>query len=156
MTTDTIAVDNEVPDSAEELYQRFQFTVDKGQEPLRIDKFLMSRIEGGTRNKLQAAINNGFVLVNDKEVKQNYKIKGGDQIVVYSDTSPESTDVVPEELPLHIVYEDDAVMVLNKPAGMVVHPGSGNYTGTLLNGVAWYLQQKQPGLSETLLPRFGL
>ena len=116
----------------------------------------MNRIEGGTRNKLQQVINNGFVLVNDKEVKQNYKIKAGDAIVVYSDMSPESTDVVPEKLPLHIVYEDDAVMVLNKPAGMVVHPGSGNYTGTLLNGVAWYLQQQLPDLTESLLPRFGL
>jgi 23S rRNA pseudouridine1911/1915/1917 synthase len=116
----------------------------------------MNRIEGATRNKLQQAINTGMVVVNEKEVKQNYKIKPGDKIVVYSDMSPESTDVLPEKLPLNLVYEDEALMVLNKPAGMVVHPGSGNYTGTLLNGVAWYLQQKQPDLTESVLPRFGL
>lgn len=144
------------PHGSDELYQRFSFVVDRGQEPLRIDKFLMNRIEGGTRNKLQQAINNGFVLVNDKEVKQNYKIKGGDTIVVFSDASPESTDVVPEKIPLNIVYEDEAVLVINKPAGMVVHPGSGNYSGTLLNGVAYYLREKNPDLTEETLPRFGL
>lgn len=156
MQADETFDETTAPESGDELYQRFQFTVDKGQEPLRIDKFLMNRIEGGTRNKLQRAINNGFVLVNEKEVKQNYKIKAGDFIVVYSDTSPESTDVVPESLPLNIVYEDEAVLVINKPAGMVVHPGSGNYSGTLLNGVAYYLQQKNATVSEETLPRFGL
>lgn len=156
MTTDDFLESSDVPEETDALYQRFHFTVDKGQEPLRIDKFLMNRIEGGTRNKLQQAISNGLVLVNEKEVKQNYKIKGGDLIVVYSDASPESTDVVAEELPLNIVYEDDAVMVINKPAGMVVHPGSGNYSGTLLNGIAWYLQQKQADITEAVLPRFGL
>lgn len=156
MTAADFLENSDAPESSDELYQRMSFTVDKGQEPLRIDKFLMNRIEGGTRNKLQQAINNGFVLVNDKEVKQNYKIKGGDVIVVYSDTSAESTDIVPEEMALNIVYEDEAVMVINKPAGMVVHPGSGNYNGTLLNGVAWYLQEKNADITEALLPRFGL
>ncbi len=144
------------PESSDELYQRLSFTVDKGQEPLRIDKFLITRMEGGTRNKLQQAINKGLVLVNEQQVKQNYKIKGGDAIVVFSDLSPESTDVVPEKIPLNILYEDDAVLVINKPAGMVVHPGSGNYSGTLLNGVAWYLQQKNDAINEAVLPRFGL
>jgi 23S rRNA pseudouridine1911/1915/1917 synthase len=143
-------------ESSDELYQRFQFTIDKGQEPYRIDKFLMNRIEGATRNKLQQAINAGLVLVNGKEVKQNYKIKPFDNIIVYSDLSPESTDVVPEELPLNIIYEDEDIMVINKPAGMVVHPGSGNYTGTLLNGVAYYLQKINPSITEETLPRFGL
>jgi 23S rRNA pseudouridine1911/1915/1917 synthase len=143
-------------DGSEELYQRFTYSIDKGQEPLRIDKFLMARIEGGTRNKLQRAINTGMVLVNGNEVKQNYKIKPFDKVVVYSDGTPESTDVVPEEMPLNIVYEDDHLMVLNKPAGMVVHPGSGNYSGTLLNGIAWYLKQKNPDITEETLPRFGL
>lgn len=143
-------------ESSDDLYERFTFHVDKGQEPLRIDKFLMSRLEGATRNKLQQAINNGLVLVNGKEVKQNYKIKPFDNIIIYSDLSPESTDVVPEKLDLNIVYEDDVLMVINKPAGMVVHPGSGNYSGTLLNGVAYYLQQKNPTISEDVLPRFGL
>jgi 23S rRNA pseudouridine1911/1915/1917 synthase len=143
-------------ETSDELYQRFQFTIDKGQEPYRIDKFLMNRIEGATRNKLQQAINAGMVLVNGKEVKQNYKIKPFDHIIVYSDLSPESTDVVPEELPLNIIYEDEDLMVINKPAGMVVHPGSGNYTGTLLNGVAYYLQKINPSITEEVLPRFGL
>jgi 23S rRNA pseudouridine1911/1915/1917 synthase len=97
-----------------------------------------------------------MVLVNGKEVKQNYKIRPFDNIIVYSDMSPESTDVVPEKMDLNIVFEDDDLMVINKPAGMVVHPGSGNYSGTLLNGVAHYLQQKNPDISESILPRFGL
>lgn len=146
----------EIIDSNDELYERFNLTVDKGQEPLRIDKFLISRIERGTRNKLQRAINTGMVLVNGKEVRPNYKVKPQDEIIVYSDTNPEESEIVPENIPLSIVFEDDSLMVINKPVGMVVHPGSGNYTGTLLNGVAWYLQQKNPSLSEDTLPRFGL
>lgn len=143
-------------ESSDELYERFQFTADKGQEPYRIDKFLMNRIEGATRNKLQQAINTGLVLVNGNEVKQNYKIKAFDKITVYSDMSPESSEIVPEELPLDIHYEDDDLIIINKPAGLVVHPGSGNYSGTLLNGIAWYLKKQKPSLDEDLLPRFGL
>lgn len=146
----------EEQEGSEELYQRFQFHADKGQEPFRIDKFLMNRIEGATRNKLQQAINAGLVLVNNKEVKQNYKVKAYDQIVIYSDLSPESSEIVPEKMDLKIVYEDEDLMVINKPAGLVVHPGSGNYSGTLLNGIAYYLQQQNPGISEDTLPRFGL
>lgn len=140
----------------DELYERFSMTIDKGQEPLRIDKFLMNRIEGATRNKLQQAINLGLVLVNGKEIRPNYKIKPQDSIIVYSDLHPDETDVVPEKMNLNIVYEDDDIMIINKPAGMVVHPGSGNYSGTLLNGVAYYLQQQNPSLTEDQLPRFGL
>ncbi|HEY1022832.1 MAG TPA: RluA family pseudouridine synthase [Flavisolibacter sp.] len=146
----------EEQENSDELYERFQFNADKGQEPYRIDKFLMNRIEGATRNKLQRAINAGLVLVNGKEVKQNYKIKAFDQIIVYSDLSPESTDIVPEKLPLNIHYEDDDLIIINKPPGMVVHPGSGNYSGTLLNGIAWYLKEKNPAIDEETLPRFGL
>lgn len=149
-------IPQEPAETSDELYQRFTYSVDKGQEPLRIDKFLMNRLEGATRNKLQQAINNGMVLVNEKEVRPNYKIKPLDHIVIYSDLSPESTDVVPEKMHLNIVFEDDDLMIINKPAGMVVHPGSGNYSGTLLNGVAYYLQQKNPGITEAILPRFGL
>lgn len=143
-------------ESSDELYERFQFTADKGQEPYRIDKFLMNRIEGATRNKLQQAINAGLVLVNGAAVKQNYKIKALDQVIVYSDMSPESTDVVPENIPLNIVHEDDDIIIINKPAGLVVHPGSGNYRGTLLNGIAYHLQEKNPAVTEQSLPRFGL
>ena len=140
----------------DDLYERFVFRTDKGQEPLRIDKYLMNRIEGATRNKLQQALNAGLITVNGKEVKPNFKVKGLEEIIVYSDTSAADTEVVPEPVPLNIHYEDDDLMVINKPAGLVVHPGSGNYSGTLLNGVAWYLREKDPQLDENSLPRFGL
>lgn len=143
-------------DASEELYVRRNIHVDKGQDLLRIDKFLMTRIEGATRNKLQQAIEAGLVLVNQQPVKPNYKVRPLDEIVLYSEESPDSTEILPEPLPLDVVYEDDDVMVLNKPAGMVVHPGCGNYTGTLVNGVAYRLQQQQPDLTEMKLSRFGL
>ncbi len=148
--------EQDINESSDELYERFSFKTDKGQEPLRIDKYLTNRIERATRNKLQQALNAGMVLVNGKPVRPNYKIKALDEIIVYSDLNPEETDVVPEELPLSITYEDTDLMLINKPPGMVVHPGSGNYTGTLLNGVAWYLRKQNPSLTEETLPRFGL
>jgi 23S rRNA pseudouridine1911/1915/1917 synthase len=147
---------SEAIDINDELFERFSFKTDKGQEPLRIDKFLMNRIEGATRNKLQQAMNAGLVLVNGKEIKPNYKVRPLDEIIIYSDMSPEETEVVPEKLPLNIVFEDNDIMMINKPAGMVVHPGSGNYTGTLLNGVAYYLRENLPDVTEDVLPRFGL
>lgn len=149
-------VNDDQQNGSDELYERFVIKIDKGQEPLRIDKYLMQRIEGATRNKIQQAINAGMVTVNKSTVKQNYKVKGLDEIIVYSDMSPEDTEVVPENIPLNIFYEDEDLMVINKPAGMVVHPGSGNYTGTLLNGVAWYLQHENPSITEESLPRFGM
>ena len=155
-TTEDSELELENGDGEEERYERMSFTVDKGQEPLRIDKFLINRIEGGTRNKLQQAIEKGFVIVNGQAVKSNYKVKPGDAVMLYSDTEPDATEIIPEELPLNIVYEDDDIMVINKPAGMVVHPGCGNYSGTVVNGMAWYLQQQHPELSEAALPRFGL
>lgn len=147
-------IDNE--QEIEEMHERLSFTVDKGQEPLRIDKFIMNRIEHATRNKIQQAIENEMVLVNDKPVKSNYKIRPLDKIVVFDNRSPETTEIIPENIPLNIVYEDDHLMIINKPAGMVVHPGSGNYTGTLINGVAYYLRQQNPSLQEEELSRFGL
>ncbi|MEQ1676337.1 MAG: RluA family pseudouridine synthase [Chitinophagaceae bacterium] len=156
MPEDLQTDNQDIQDTNDELYERFSLIIDKGQEPLRIDKFLMARIEGATRNKLQQAISSGMVLVNGKEVRSNYKIKPLDAVIVYSDMSPEETDVVPEKMELNIVYEDNDLMIINKPAGMVVHPGSGNYTGTLLNGVSYYLQQQNPSISEEVLPRFGL
>jgi len=154
---DESAINNsEVQDNNDELFERFTITIDKGQDPLRIDKFLVNRIEGATRNKIQQAINLGMVTVNGKEIKSNYKIKPLDAVIVFSDMHPDETDVVPEKMELNIVYEDADIMMINKPAGMVVHPGSGNYTGTLLNGVSYYLQQQNPDISEDTLPRFGL
>ncbi|MBC9932515.1 RluA family pseudouridine synthase [Chitinophaga qingshengii] len=142
-------------DGSEELYEKINMVVDKGQEPIRIDKFLTARIEGATRNKVQIALDTEMVLVNDKPVKSNYKIRPLDRIVVFSNKNPESTEVLPEEIPLNIVYEDDDVMVIDKPAGMVVHPGCGNYTGTLVNGLSWYLGDKTQATTPAI-PRFGL
>ncbi len=143
-------------DASEELYERLALTVDKGQEPLRIDKFMMNRVENASRNKIQQAIDAGMIQVNGKAIKSNYKIRPGDQIVFYSENAPEDYEIVPEQLPLEIVHEDEDILVIYKQPGMVVHPGSGNYSGTLVNGVAWYLKQQQPQLSEHELPRFGL
>lgn len=140
----------------EELYERLILLVDKGQEPLRIDKFLLNRVVNTSRNKIQQAIENGMVLVNNQPIKSNYKIKPFDQIIFYSDTDPDAYEIVPEYIPLNIVFEDDHLLVINKPAGMVVHPGAGNYHGTLINGVAWHLKQQQPDIDEHKLPRFGL
>ena len=154
MKKEIINKEEQLQEANEELYERFNLVVDKGQEPLRIDKFLMTRIERATRNKLQQAINAGMVQVNGKEVRPNYKVKAKDEIILYSDMSPEETEIIPQNIPLNIVYEDDDLIVINKPAGMVVHPGSGNYAGTLLNGIAYYLQSE--GITEQVLPRFGL
>ncbi|MEY2646550.1 MAG: RluA family pseudouridine synthase [Sediminibacterium sp.] len=140
----------------EEVYERLTFMVDKGQEPMRIDKWVQMRIEGMTRNKLQNGIDAGFLTVNGKVVKSNYKTRPGDEVVYMSYVNPDYTELKPEAMDLNIVYEDDAVMVINKPANMVVHPGIGNYTGTLLNGVAHHLLSQNPDLNEELLPRFGL
>lgn len=143
-------------DSSEELYETRVIKTDKGQEPIRIDKFLMNRIEGATRNKIQQAIDAGHITVNGQPVKSNFKVKAFQEIIVYSTEHPEETDVVPEPMDINIVYEDEAVMIIDKPAGMVVHPGSGNYTGTLLNGISYYLKQQNPDIDEKVLPRFGL
>ena len=147
--------ETELPES-DELYEKLVLTIDKGQEPLRIDKFLMSRIEGATRNKIQQAIDNEMVLVNDKPIKNNYKVKPLDKLIVFDSHAPGGSEIIPENIALSINYEDDAILILNKPAGMVVHPGSGNPGGTLINGIAYYLKQQNPGLKEEELARFGM
>ncbi len=143
-------------DAAEELYERRSFTVDRRQEPIRIDKWVQHRIENASRNKIQQAINAAFLTVNGKAVKSNYKVKPGDEINLLSLANPEYTEIKPEPLLLNTVYEDSEIMVINKPPGLVVHPGVGNYTGTLLNGIAYHLLQQNPSLDEDKLPRFGL
>lgn len=156
MSNEDINAGSDSGEEQEELYEQWRIVVDKGQEPLRLDKFLVSRIEHATRNKVQKAIDSGKVLVNNKTVQCNYKIKPLDEIVVYTDREVQGEEIIPEPMPLHIVYEDDDIMIINKPPGLVVHPGSGNYTGTLINGVAHYLLQKDPALTEAGLSRFGL
>ena len=134
--------------------ERLRLTVDKRQELIRIDKFLMNRMEGATRNKLQQAIEDGEVLVNDAPVKTNYKIRPGDEIVVFDNRAPDFSEIIPEPLALDIAFEDDTFLIVNKPAGLVVHPGCGNYSGTLVNGLSWHLQQQSGDVST--LPRIGL
>ena len=146
----------ELPDEPEELFERETIICAKGQEPLRIDKFLMGRIEGATRNKIQQAIEAERVLLNEKPVKSNYKVRPLDKIVIYQDYLPENNLIQPENIPIKIVYEDEDIMVIDKEPGMVVHPGSGNPGGTLVNAVAWHLKQQNPDVNELDLARFGL
>ena len=136
----------------ESLHEHFSFTADKGQEPLRVDKYLMNRIENATRNKIQNAAKEGSIFVNDTAVKSNYKVKGGDVVRVLFGHPPHENLLVPEDLPLEVVYEDDTVIVINKAAGMVVHPGHGNYSGTLINALLFHFDNlpnnadERPGL----------
>ena len=148
-------INDEISDS-DELFEKHVIIIDKGQEAIRIDKFLMQRIEGATRNKIQQAIENEMVLVNDKPIKKNYNTRPGDKIVVYDTNSPESSEIIPQNIPLNIVFEDDDLMIINKPVGMVVHPGSGNPDNTLINAVAWHLQHNCPEIDEKELTRYGL
>jgi len=150
-----VHIEEDTPES-EELYEKLSIVIDRGQEALRIDKFLMKRIEHATRNKIQQAIEAEMVLVNDKPVKNNYKIKAGDRIIIYDNNTPESSEIIPQNIPLDIMYEDEDLFIINKPVGMVVHPGSGNPNGTLINGVAWHLKNNCPEIAESDLPRFGL
>jgi 23S rRNA pseudouridine1911/1915/1917 synthase len=125
----------------QDLYEHLRVVVDKGQSLLRIDKFLMHRVENASRNRIQNAIDLGNVLVNDKPIKPSYKVKPLDVISVVLPHPPRDTEVYPENITLDIVYEDDDVLIVNKPAGMVVHPGYNNYTGTLVNGLVYHFQQ---------------
>ena len=119
----------------DDLYEHYSFTVDKGQSPLRIDKYLMNFIENATRNKIQEGAKNGSVFVNDIPVKSSYKVKPFDVIKVLFAHPPYENLLVGEDIPLDVIYEDDTLLVVNKPAGMVVHPGHGNYSGTLINAL---------------------
>ena len=125
----------------DELYEHFSFKVDKGQEPLRIDKFLINRIENASRNKIQIAAKNGFIYANDNPVKQNYKVKPGDEVKVMFTHPPYENLLEPEKIEFEIIFEDKDVLVVNKPPNLVVHPGHGNYTGTLLNGVLYHVNE---------------
>lgn len=123
-----------------ELYEHFRVVVDKGQAPIRIDKYLFERIVNASRNRIQAAADAGFVMANGKPVKSSYKVKPLDVLTVMMDRPRYENDIIPEDIPLDIVYEDADLMVINKPAGLVVHPGCGNYHGTLVNAIAWHLK----------------
>lgn len=135
-----------------DLYEHFRFVADPGQQPLRVDKYLMNKIENATRNKIQKAAKEGSIFVNDTAVKSNYKVKAGDVVTVLFAHPPYEHLLVPEDIPLDILHEDDAVLVVNKPAGMVVHPGHGNYSGTLINALTFHFENlpnnssNRPGL----------
>ena len=124
----------------DELYEHFSFKVDKGQEPLRIDKFLMNRIENASRNKIQLAAKNGSIKVNNISVKQNYRVKPRDEIKVMFSYPPFENLLKPEKIDFQIIYEDRDLLVVNKPPNLVVHPGHGNYSGTLLNGILYHVK----------------
>ena len=139
----TYDAEDDMEQDSNELYEHFRFTVDKGQTPVRIDKYLTERIVSASRNRIQQAADAGYVMVNDKAVKSNYKVKPCDSIVIMMDYPKYENDIIPEDIPLNVVYEDDQLMVIHKPAGLVVHPGCGNYHGTLVNAIAWHLRENK-------------
>lgn len=122
----------------DDLYEHFRFVADKGQAPLRVDKYLMNKVENATRNRIQKSAKDGNIFVNDIIVKSNYKVKANDVVTLLFEHPPYEMLLTPEDLPIDIVYEDDALLVINKAAGMVVHPGHGNYSGTLINALAFH------------------
>ena len=132
--------DIESVEGTPELYEHFRVVVDKGQAPIRIDKYLFERIVNSSRNRIQNAADAGFIMANGKPVKSSYKVKPLDVLTVMLDRPHYDNDIIAEDIPLDIVYEDDYLMVINKPAGLVVHPGCGNYHGTLVNAIAWHLK----------------
>lgn len=127
-------------DEEQQLYEHFRIVVDKGQEPLRVDKYMFERLKHSSRNRIQKAADAGFVHVNDQPVKSNYKVRPLDVITLMLDAPQHDHTIEAEDIPLDIVYEDTDLMVVNKAPGMVVHPGAGNFHGTLINAVAWHLK----------------
>ncbi|NHF60750.1 RluA family pseudouridine synthase [Flavobacteriaceae bacterium TP-CH-4] len=147
-----MAPQNGLDAKADKFFEHHKFVAAKGQDPLRVDKFLMNFIEYATRSKIQQAAKSGNIWVNGIAVKQNYKVKAGDEVKVMFEHPPHEFLLVPEAIPLNIVYEDDTLLVVNKPAGMVVHPGHGNYSGTLINALLHHIKDlplnsnERPGL----------
>lgn len=141
-------INHEEADLEEELFERHRFVSPKGQSLLRVDKFLMQLIENATRNKIQQAAEDGRIWVNDIAVKSNYRVKPFDVVRVMLTHPPFENHIIPEDIPLDIVYEDDALLVINKPPGLVVHPGHGNYTGTLVNALAFHFENLPMNSSE--------
>ena len=140
---DTAYPDAENPDAVEEedgaLFEHFRFVVDKGQSLMRADKYLSSHMESTSRNRIQLAIDAGYVMANGKVIKSNYKVKPLDILTIAFPYRRHESEIKPENIPLDIVYEDDALLVVNKPAGLVVHPGHGHFSGTLINALAYHL-----------------
>ena len=137
---DTLDDVEPVVDTPAELYEHFRVEVDKGQSQVRVDKYLFERLVNSSRNRIQKAADAGLIMANGKPVKSSYKVKPCDVLTVMMDRPRYDNDIIPEDIPLDIVYEDNDLMVINKPAGLVVHPGCGNYHGTLVNAIAWHLK----------------
>lgn len=151
--------EDELEEDQDELFEHHNFTADPGQEPLRIDLFLMDRVPNTSRNKIQVAARNGNIKVNGKAIKPNYKIRPGDEVSIVMPYPVREIELIAEDIPIEIIYEDDDVVVLNKEAGIVVHPGHGNYTGTLVNAMMHHFGQlpslegapdRRPGLVHRL------
>jgi 23S rRNA pseudouridine1911/1915/1917 synthase len=138
--TDIIADTDEIDEEEQLLYEHWKVVVDGGQQPLRIDKYLAERMQHSSRNRIQTAADAGFIHVNGKPVKSNYKVRPLDAISLMLDRPKHDSTIQAEDIPLNVVYEDADLMVVNKPAGLVVHPGAGNFHGTLINAVAWHLK----------------
>lgn len=139
LPTEPEPVDEE-DEEVDQLYEHYAITADQGQEPLRVDRFLVNMMPKISRSRIQRAASFGFIFVNGEPVKSNYKVKPLDRVSMRLERPPMTLEITPQEMPLEIVYEDDWLLVVNKPAGLVVHPGHGNWDGTLLNGLAWYLR----------------
>ena len=137
---DTLDDVEPVVDNPAELYEHFRVVVDKGQSQVRVDKYLFERLVNSSRNRIQKAADAGLIMAHGKPVKSSYKVKPCDVLTVMMDRPRYDNDIIPEDIPLDIVYEDNDLMVVNKPAGLVVHPGCGNYHGTLVNAIAWHLK----------------
>lgn len=161
MNTDSADLEDEIEGAGElrfidgrELYEHFRFVADKGQELLRVDKFLVDRMQHASRTRIRQAADAGCILVNGAPVKANYRVKPLDVVQIVMDRPRYENEIVAEDIPLDIVYEDDTVLVVNKPAGLVVHPGHGNYTGTLVNALAWHFKDNPD--YDVSDPRLGL
>ena len=139
---DDITIDDDLDDvePVGDEAQHFRVVVDRGQEMMRVDKYLFDRLTNASRNRIQKSAEAGFVMANNKPVKSSYKVKPMDVITIMMDRPRYENEVIPEDIPLNIVYEDKHLMIVNKPAGLVVHPGHGNYHGTLVNAIAWHMK----------------
>ena len=143
-----------ITDDGREMYEHFRFVADKGQSPVRVDKFLVDRMEKTSRNRIQQAADAGCIIVNGKATKSSYKVKPGDVVSIVMDRPRYEFEIIAEDIPLDIVYEDSDLLVVNKPAGLVVHPGHGNYHGTLVNALAWHFKDNPD--YDVNDPRMGL
>ena len=153
-TTDSTEVPSFTTEDGREMFEHFRFVADRGQALIRVDKFLVDRMEKTSRNRIQQAADAGCIIVNGKIAKSSYKVKPGDVISIVMDRPRYEFEIIAEDIPLNIVYEDEDLLVVDKPAGLVVHPGHGNYHGTLVNALAWHFKDNPD--YDVSDPRMGL